>query len=495
MADMADMADRDSGQRGAAVLLRGARMIDPARAMDGPGAVVISDGRIVACGLASGSGESALLGPDVTRALGRMEAEGRRVRVIDLPAGWVVAPGFVDLHAHLREPGFEAKETILTGARAAAHGGFTTICAMPNTNPVIDTRAGVEFVQRAAAEADAHVRVIAAISKGEQGAELSEMGELAEAGAVAFSDDGRPVSSGKVMRHALEYAAPLGLPIVEHCQDEELVGAGVMHEGAAATRLGLKGWPAAGEVVMLARDLELVRATGARYHAAHLSVAGAVDLVRAAKLAGLAVSAEVTPHHLLLTDDWVAGERTGPLAEALTALTGEALPEGPRYDANAKVNPPLRTAEDCAALLAGLLDGTIDAIATDHAPHTQVDKDGEFGEAAFGISGFETALAALLTLVHTGQLPLTTLIAALTVRPAQAWGLDAGTLEPGALADLVIFDPAEEWTMDPARFASLGKNTPLAGVRLRGRVRQTWLGGRMVYDAADEPAATLRDTE
>jgi dihydroorotase len=349
---------------------------------------------------------------------------------------------------------------------------------------VIDSRATVELVQRAAAEADARVRVIAAISKGEQGAELSEMGELAEAGVVAFSDDGRPVSSGKVMRHALEYAAPLGLPVVEHCQDEELVGAGVMHEGQVATRLGLKGWPAAGEVVMLARDLELVRATGARYHAAHLSVAGAVDLVRQAKRAGLPVTAEVTPHHLLLTDDWVAGERTGPLAEALAALTGEPLLAGPRYDTYAKVNPPLRPAADCAALLAGLLDGTIDAIATDHAPHTQVDKDGEFGEAAFGVSGFETALAALLALVHAGRLPLATLVAALTVRPAQAWGLAAGTLEPGAPADLVIFDPVESWTVDPARFASLGKNTPLAGVTLRGRVRQTWLGGRVVYDAS-----------
>ncbi len=478
------MAENADNQRHEVILLRGARVIDPARAMDGPGAVVIADGRVRACGLASGVGGATLLGPDVTRALASLEAEGRLARTIDLPGGWVVAPGFVDLHAHLREPGFEAKETIASGSRAAARGGFTTICAMPNTNPVIDSRAAVEFVQRAAANADARVRVIAAISKGEQGTELSEMGELAEAGAVAFSDDGRPVSSARVMRHALEYAAPLGLPIVEHCQDEELVGAGVMHEGAAATRLGLQGWPASGEVVMLARDLELVRATGARYHAAHLSVAGAVDLVRQAKRAGLPVTAEVTPHHLLLTDDWVAGERTGPLADALATLTGAPLPDGPRYDTSAKVNPPLRTAADCAALLAGLLDGVIDAIATDHAPHTQVDKDGEFGEAAFGISGFETALAALLALTHAGKLPLATLVAALTTRPASAWGLEAGTLEPGAPADLVIFDPAEEWTVDPARFASLGKNTPLAGVTLRGRVRQTWLGGRIVYDAS-----------
>jgi dihydroorotase len=339
-------------------------------------------------------------------------------------------------------------------------------------------------VLHAAREAPVRVRPIAAISKGEAGRELSEMFDLAEAGAIAFSDDGRPVTSSRLMRSALEYAAPLGLPVVEHCQDEDLVGGGVMHEGPVATMLGLKGWPAAGEDVMLARDLALVRLTGARYHAAHLSTAGAVELVREAKRAGLHVTAEVTPHHLLLTDAWVAGERTGPLAEALAA-SGATLPPGPRYDTNTKVNPPLRSAEDCAALLAGLIDGTIDAIATDHAPHSSVEKDCEFGEAAFGISGFETALAGLLALVHAGRLPLVTLIAALTVRPARAWGLDAGTLAPGALADLVIFDPDEAWMVDPARFASKGRNTPLAGIALRGRVRQTWLGGARVYDAAE----------
>ncbi|MEO7001012.1 MAG: dihydroorotase [Ktedonobacterales bacterium] len=463
------------------ILLRSARVVDPSQALDGPGAVVIADGRVLACGLAAGSE----LGPNVSQALAQLEADGRPARTRDLPPGWVIAPGFLDLHVHLREPGFEAKETIASGTAAAARGGFTTICCMPNTQPVIDSRATLEYVLHAAKGALARVLPIAAISKGENGAELSEMAELAEAGAVAFSDDGRPVSNSRLMRHALDYAAPLGLPIVEHCQDAELVGDGVMHEGAISTLLGLKGWPAAGETAMLARDLELVRSTGARYHAAHLSVAGAIELVRAAKRDGLPVSAEVTPHHLLLTDAWVAGERTGPLADALTELYGEPLPAGPRYDANTKVNPPLRTAADCAALLAGLRDGTIDAIATDHAPHTVVDKEGEYGEAAFGISGFETALAALLALVHTGKLPMATLIAALTVRPAAAWNLNAGTLTPGALADLVIFDPDEEWTVDPAHFASKGQNTPLAGIRLRGRVRQTWLGGQIVYDAAN----------
>jgi dihydroorotase len=456
-----------------ALLLRGARIVDPSQSLDGPGAVLIAGGRVAAIG------DEAAVAP----ALARLEAEGRAVHTVSLREGWVLAPGFVDLHAHLREPGFEAKETIATGAGAAARGGFTTLCCMPNTQPVLDSRAALAYVERAAQDVPARVRPIAAISKGEAGAELSEMAELVAAGAVAFSDDGRPVQSGRLMRLALEYAAPLGVPVVEHCQDDELVSGGVMNEGPVATLLGLKGWPAAGEDVMLARDLALVRLTGARYHAAHLSTAGAVKLIREAKASGLPVTAEVTPHHLLLTDAWVAGERTGPLADALRAL-GLELPPGERYDTNTKVNPPLRAAEDCAALLAGLLDGTIDAIATDHAPHTWVDKTCEYGEAAFGISGLETALAALLALVHTGALPLPTLVAALTVRPARAWKLEVGTLLPGSAADIAIFDPEEEWTVDPAGFASLGHNTPLAGVRLRGRVRQTWLGGRLVYDAA-----------
>jgi dihydroorotase len=448
------------------LLLRASRILDPSQGLDGPGAILIEGERVAAVSFGAAAA-----------------AEGRDVREIDLPAGCVIAPGFVDLHAHLREPGYEGKETIATGARAAARGGFTTICCMPNTNPVLDSAAMLDSARDRAQGALARVRPIAAITRGEEGRELTEMMELAEAGAVAFSDDGRPVSSGGLMRLAMQYAAPLGLPLVEHCQDEDLVGAGVMHEGTISMLLGLRGWPAAGEEVMLARDLRLVRETGARYHAAHLSTAGSVELIRQAKAEGLPVTAEVTPHHLLLTDEWVAGERGGPLAEALREL-GLAVPAGARYDTNAKVNPPLRSKEDCAALLAGLLDGTIDAIATDHAPHTASDKDCEFAEAAFGISGFETALAALLALVHTGRLPLPTLISALAERPARAWNLDAGTLKPGALVDLVVFDPDEEWTVDPARFASKGRNTPLAGLTLRGRVRMTLVGGVVVHDAS-----------
>lgn len=460
------------GAEGEALVLRAGRILDLSQQIDGPGEVLVVDGRVAAIG----SHEA------VEAKLAELGISAERQRVVQLGEREVLTPGFVDLHAHLREPGFEAKETIATGAAAAARGGFTTICAMPNTQPVIDSRPTLDYVLHAAKDATARVRVIAAISKGESGKELTEMLELAEAGAVAFSDDGHPVSSSKLIRNALEYAAPLGLPIVEHCQDEDLVGGGVMHEGAISTLLGLKGWPAAGEDVMLARDLALVRATGAMYHAAHLSTAGSVALIREAKQAELPVTAEVTPHHLLLTDAWVAGERTGPLAEALAA-SGTILAVGERYDTNTKVNPPLRTAADCAALLEGLIDGTIDAIATDHAPHTWVDKACEYGEAAFGISGLETALASLLALVHAERLELATLVAALTVRPARAWNLDAGTLRPGAAADMTVFDPDEAWTVEPEQFASLGKNTPLAGITLRGRVRQTWLGGTLVFAA------------
>ncbi len=463
--------ERQSG----VLILRGARVVDPSQRLDGPGALVIADGRVAAIGPE----------PAVRAALAAPELQGRSVATLDLPAHQVIAPGFVDLHTHLREPGFEAKETIATGATAAARGGFTTVCCMPNTQPVIDSPAVIEQIRAAARGASARVYPIAAITRGQCGTELAELVTLAAAGAVAFSDDGRPVSSGRLMRSALEYSLLADRPIVEHCQDEGLVGDGVMHEGTTSLLLGLQGWPAAGEEAMLARDVALARQTGGRYHAAHMSTASAVEMLRRAKAEGLRVSAEVTPHHLLLTDAWVAGERTGPLADALAAL-GLSVGAGARYDTATKVNPPLREATDAAALLAGVLDGTIDAIATDHAPHTAAEKACEYGEAAFGISGLETALAALLALVHTQRLPLTDLVAALTLRPAQAFGLPAGTLAVGAPADLVIFDPDEEWTVNPALFASKGRNTPLVGVTLRGRVRLTLLGGRVVYDAAAE---------
>ncbi len=458
-------------------LLRGGQLLDPAQGNAIAGDLLIVDGVIVAAGPANA----------VQAHIEQLKQDQQPLRILNLQPEMIVAPGFVDLHVHLREPGFEDKETILTGAEAAARGGFTTICCMPNTKPVLDSQAMLEFVVRAASAASARVRPIAAISKGEKGAELSEMAELAGAGAVAFSDDGRPVSSSKLIRSALEYATMLGLPIVEHCEDEALVAGGVMNEGAVATRLGLKGWPAAAEEIMLARDLALVRLTGGRYHAAHISTAGSVELIRRAKAEGLPITAEVTPHHLLLTDEWVAGLRAG--------LLGQDSPtQGQPYDTATKVNPPLRTQADADALIEGLLDGTIDAIATDHAPHTVVDKACEYDEAAFGISGLETALGALLALVHANKAPLATLVTALTTRPAQAFSLSAGTLRPGAAADITIFDPHERWTVNPQRFASKGKNTPLAGLTLKGRVRYTILGGRVVYEAEtiDQALAATR---
>lgn len=455
------------------LVLRGARVVDPSQGLDGPATLLIAEGRIAALGDTAA----------VDATLAPLMADNQPARVIDLPARYVVAPGFIDLHAHLREPGFEAKETIQSGTRAAARGGFTTLCCMPNTHPVIDTPAVIERVRAAARGTSARVYPIAAITRGEGGAELAELAELAAAGAVAFSDDGRPVSNGRLMRSALEFSLLVERPMVEHCQDEGLVGDGVMHEGAISALLGLKGWPAAGEEAMLGRDVALVRQTGGRYHAAHLSTAGAAEIVRRAKAEGLHVSAEVTPHHLLLTDAWVAGERTGPLADALADM-GLETGQGERYDTHTKVNPPLRTAADAHALLAGLVDGTIDAIATDHAPHSWVDKACEFGDAAFGISGLETALGALLALVHAGTLSLSTLVSALTERPARAFGLPGGTLALGAPADIVVFDPEEEWIVNPLEFASQGRNTPLAGLRLRGRVRLTLLDGQVVFDAA-----------
>jgi dihydroorotase len=465
------MIPQDTGQKDSRepLLLHGGYVIDPGQNLAGPADVLLADGHVLAIG-----------GPDIIGpALAGLEREGRHVTVYEVPAGQILTPGFIDLHVHLREPGYEDKETIATGATAAARGGFTTICCMPNTRPVLDSRATLDFVAQAARHLPARVLPIAAITRGEQGEELTEMHELTEAGAVAFSDDGSPVSNNRLMRAALEYTRMLDRPLIQHCEDRELAADGVMNEGVIATHLGLRGIPVEAEEIMLARDIMLVRLTGGRYHAAHVSAAGSVALLREAKVQGLRVTAEVTPHHLLLTDNWVAGERTGPLADALAAL-GTPVPPGIPYDTNTKVNPPLRRASDCAALLAGLLDGTIDAIATDHAPHSSVDKDCEYDHAAFGISGLETALASLLVLVHAGRLSLQTLIAALTSRPARAFGLPYGTLAPGAVADVTVFAPDEPWVVDPARFASKGKNTPLAGITLWGRVHMTILAGRIV---------------
>ncbi|MBI4297788.1 MAG: dihydroorotase [Chloroflexi bacterium] len=437
-----------------ALLIRGGHLIDPSQGLDAPGDILLAEGKVAWVGKPG-------------------EPPPQKPAQI-LPAkGLVVCPGFIDLHCHLREPGFEEKETIATGTLAAARGGFTTVCCMANTNPPLDNLASVEFVLRRAAELGA-VRVlpVACVSQGRKGQELAEMAELAGAGAVAFSDDGDPVASTRLMRHALEYALPLGLPIMDHPQDVSLSQGGVMHEGWVATRLGLKGMPSAAEEVAVARDILLAELTGGWVHLQHLSTAGSVELVRLAKEKGLPITAEVTPHHLALTHELVLGKSPD-------------FPGLHPYDTRTKVNPPLRSKEDVAALIQGLKDGIIDAIATDHAPHTRVDKECEYDLAASGISGLETALGLLLGLVHRGEIGLPDLIALLTSGPARilkAAGIPGlGTLQAGAPADVTVFDPDAEWTVEPEAFASKGRNTLLAGAVLRGKAMATIYGGKVVF--------------
>jgi dihydroorotase len=426
------------------LVLRGGRVIDPASKQDGIADVVAAGGKIVA------------VGPEA----GRSGVSASGARVIDA-TGLVVAPGLVDVHVHLREPGQEYKEDIASGARAAAAGGFTTVCCMPNTEPPNDSRAVTELIVRRAAEA-AVVRVypIGAISKGLKGERLSEMGEMKDAGIVAVSDDGRPVMNAELMRLALEYARTFGLPVVQHCEDRNLAGAGVMNEGAAATRAGLRGQPAAAESVMVRRDIELVALTGARYHVAHVSTAVAVEAVREAKRRGLWVTCEVTPHHLTLTDEACLG-----------------------YDTATKCAPPLRSRADQMALRAALADGTIDCIATDHAPHALQDKQVEFDQAAFGMIGLETGLSLGLKLVEEGVLGLGQLVEKMTVGAARIFDLPAGTLALGATADVVVFDPRARWTVDREKLRSKSRNTPFHGWELPGRVRYTIVGGQVVHEA------------
>ena len=438
------------------LLISGGRVIDPASGTDGPGDVLIIGGAVEAVG-------AGLSAPDGAETI---DASGK-----------VVAPGFVDLHCHLREPGFEDRETIETGTAAAAAGGFTTVCAMPNTDPPMDSAAAIEYLARAAAQrGSVRVLPIGCITKRSEGRELADMGEMAEAGAVGFSDDGHPVSDDGLLRQALAYASALGLPVIEHCETLSLSAGGPVNEGWIATRLGVRGVPAAAEEQMAARDIAIAELTGGWVHIAHMSTEGTAELVRRARGRGVRVTAEVTPHHLVLTERAVLGpgERSefGP-------LTAEA------YDTSAKVNPPLRTGRDAEAMVRALADGTADAVATDHAPHAATDKLCTLDEAAFGISGLETALGATMALVRSGALPLPRLIEALTAGPARLLAGRApeglGTLAQGAPGDVAVIDPDARWVVDPDAFKSKGRNTPLAGAELTGRVVATVFAGRVVH--------------
>jgi len=418
------------------LLIHNGRIIDPSQSIDQSADLLVAEGKIVSVG-----------GTVVAESARKLDA-----------TGLVVCPGFIDLHCHLREPGFESKETIATGTKAAAIGGFTTVCCMPNTNPPLDNRDTVDWVKaKASSEGVVHVLPIGCVTKGRKGEEISPMAELAEAGVVGFSDDGEPVSNSQVMRCALECSRRLGLPIIEHCEDKELSRGGIINEGRVSARLGLKGIPAASEEIMVARDLALAKLTGARVHIAHVSTCGSMELIRQAKERGILVTAEVTPHHLTLTEEFAY--------------------------ANAKVKPPLRTKDDIKCLIEGLRGGVIDAIATDHAPHTLKDKKCYLELAAFGISGFETAFGCVMSLVHNGEVDLNTLISKLTYEPAKiiGCGSELGTLKAGSPANITIFDPNREWIVNSSSFASKGKNTPFDGYQFKGKVVATIVDGRIVY--------------
>ena len=414
------------------------------------------------------AGEDLLVVDGIVAARGagaRTHAAAARATTVDA-AGAVLAPGLVDVHVHLREPGQEDKETIATGTAAAVAGGFTAIACMPNTVPALDEPGRLGLVAERARRAGlARVHPIAAITPGLAGERLTDMAALVEAGAVAFSDDGRPVAHAGLMRHALEYARDLGVPVVTHAEDLTLRGDGAMHEGALASRLGLPGIPAACEVVAVARDLELAALTGGRLHVAHVSTAGGVEALARARARGVAATGETAPHYVALTDQACDG-----------------------YDTNAKMNPPLRPAADRDAVIAGLAAGTLTVLATDHAPHTPHEKETEFTAAPFGVVGLETALGVTLThLVHAGRLPLLAVLAAWTTAPRALLGLP-DPLAVGAEADLVLLDPDRAWTVDRAQFRSKGRNTPFHGHALRGRALATWVAGRRVWAWADSAA-------
>jgi dihydroorotase len=419
-----------------AIWIRGARIVDPASGRDEVGDLLVSGGRVAERGAAAAGAEP-------------LDARGL-----------VLMPGGIDIHVHLREPGREDEETVESGARAALHGGFTAVACMPNTEPPLDDQGAIRFVRARADEAGlARVYPIGAITVGRAGKSLAELGEMVAAGAVAFSDDGDSVADAGLLRRAFEYARMFGVPLISHCEDKTLSSGGVMNEGAMSTRLGLRGWPAVAEEVVIARDIAIAEFTGGRLHVAHVSSAGGADLVRRAKARGARVTAETTPHYLTLTDESLAG-----------------------YDTRFKVNPPIRTAADREALVAAVADGTIDAIASDHAPHAAFEKDLEFDRAPFGLIGLETTLGLIVEeLVRPGRLALATAIERITAGPARALGLRGGSLAPGAPADITLFDPGRVWTVESSGLFSLSKNSPFLGRSLHGVVTAVLVGGEMRF--------------
>lgn len=433
------------------LLIKGGDVIDPAGESQQAVDILIENGKILS------------IGPNLGLNLPAAGAD-----VINT-AGKLVLPGLVDMHVHLREPGYEAKETVATGALAAVRGGFTSVACMPNTDPIADNPAVIAYIISQARRAGrAKVYPVAAITRHSEGNELAPMAELKEAGAVAFSDDGQPVSSAVIMKRAMEYASMLGMPVISHCEDLSLAAGGVMHEGRVSTMLGLKGIPASAEEVMIARDVILAGETGCHLHIAHASTRGAVHIIRQAKALGIKVTAEVTPHHFTLTHAAVAGQGTNN-------------DDMSSYDTNTKVNPPLRTAADVEAIKEGLADGTIDVIATDHAPHTAEEKDVEYDLAPFGLVGLETAVGLVWShLVKPGILTPEQAVAKMTIHPSRILGLNAGTLQAGSAADITIIDPHQEWKVDRALFAGKSKNTPFAGHSLMGKVVATIVDGVLV---------------
>ena len=426
------------------LVIKGGRLVDPAQNLDGLYNIYVMSGRIAS----------------IKKAEADTSELGNGVEVIDA-SGLTVIPGLIDAHVHLREPGYEYKEDIRTGTLAAAAGGFTAVMCMANTKPVNDNESVTRYILNKAEGAAARVYPVGAVSVGLKGECLTEMAELKAAGCVAFSDDGVPVANSGLMRRALEYSQVVNLPVISHAEEHELVGAGVMNEGDVATRLGLKGIPNAAEDTMVARDIALAELTGGRLHIAHVSTRGAVELIKCAKARGVRVTAEATPHHLALTDEAVEG-----------------------YDTNAKMNPPLRSRVDVEALRQGIKDGVIDCIATDHAPHSSMEKDIEFDKASNGIIGLETAFSVIYGLVENGVLTLNEAVRAMSTNPAKAFGIEGGRLSVGSPANMAIIDLGRSWTVDPRQLNSKSKNSPWLGRELKGAVVKTVLAGNIVFSRA-----------